>query len=58
MSLTTENNIEQSSTRNPVFEIVPKTDWKKIYGLQEKGVYYALFLLVTIIAVATTYIGQ
>jgi D-xylose transport system permease protein len=35
-----------------------KTNWRKLFGLQEMGVYYALFLLITLLALITTYIGQ
>ena len=34
------------------------TNWRKVFGLQEMGVYYALVLLITTLAVITGYLGQ
>jgi len=33
-------------------------DWHRLFGLREMGVYYALLLLVVILAVASTYTGR
>lgn len=35
-----------------------KTDWKRMFSLREMGVYYALILLVVLLAVATSYMGK
>lgn len=35
-----------------------RANWRKIFGLQEMGVYYALILLVATLAGITTYMGQ
>jgi D-xylose transport system permease protein len=34
------------------------TDWRRILGLNEMGVYYALVLLIALLTVITTYLGQ
>ena len=36
----------------------PKTNWKRLFGMQEMGVYYALLLLIVALTVITTYLGQ
>src|SRR6267143_1994073 len=33
----------------------PKTDWRRMWGLREMGVYYALIFLVLVLSVATAY---
>ena len=33
-------------------------NWRRVLGLQEMGVYYALLLLITILSATTTYYGQ
>lgn len=35
-----------------------KTEWRKIFGLREMGVYYALLLLVIVLSIVTTYLGR
>ena len=35
-----------------------KVNWRKVFGLQEMGVYYALTLLIATLTVITTYVGQ
>ena len=35
-----------------------KPDWKRLFGLREMGVYYALILLVLVLTVATTYMDK
>ncbi len=35
-----------------------KVNWRRVFGLQEMGVYYALTLLIAILFAITTYIGQ
>lgn len=34
------------------------TDWRRVFGLREMGVYYALILLVVILSIATAYTGR
>ncbi|WP_228028818.1 ABC transporter permease [Donghicola mangrovi] len=33
-------------------------NWRKTFGLREMGVYYALVMLIAVLAVATTYLGK
>lgn len=35
-----------------------RTNWRKVFGLQEMGVYYALALLIGTLTVITAYVGQ
>ncbi|MCX7677126.1 MAG: hypothetical protein N2Z59_07100, partial [Alteraurantiacibacter sp.] len=35
-----------------------KPNWRKVFGLQEMGVFYALFLLIGTLAIITAYLGQ
>ncbi|RUX42265.1 ABC transporter permease, partial [Mesorhizobium sp. M4A.F.Ca.ET.050.02.1.1] len=37
---------------------LPKTDWRRLFGLREMGVYYALLLLIVTLAIVTTYLGR
>jgi D-xylose transport system permease protein len=36
----------------------PRTDWRRLFGLREMGVYYALLLLIIILAFITGYLGR
>ncbi len=36
----------------------PRTNWKRMFGLREMGVYYALMLLIFVLTMITTYLGQ
>lgn len=35
-----------------------KTDWKRVFGMREMGVYYALIALILVLTIATTYMGK
>ena len=35
-----------------------KTNWRRLFGLRERGVYYALLLLIVVLTIITTYLGQ
>ena len=39
-------------------QMQPKTNWRRIFGLNEMGVYYALLLLITTLTIITTLLGQ
>lgn len=39
-------------------KVKPRPNWRKVFGLQEMGVYYALVLLVTTLTIITAYMGQ
>ena len=48
---------DQTKTRD--IEIShPRVEWRRVFGLKEMGVYYALFLLVLILSIATSYLGK
>jgi len=34
-----------------------RPDWRRLFGLREMGVYYALLLLIFVLAIITTYLG-
>ena len=36
----------------------PRTDWRRLFGLREMGVYYALLLLIIVLAFITGYLGR
>jgi D-xylose transport system permease protein len=53
------------SADNPTTSATPqpqtapaKVNWRRVFGLQEMGVYYALALLIATLAAITTYVGQ
>lgn len=46
------------SPAGPAKVAAPRTNWKRIFGLREMGVYYALMLLIFVLTVITTYLGQ
>lgn len=35
-----------------------RTDWRRLFGLREMGVYYALLLLMVALSLVTTYLGK
>ncbi|GAA0749469.1 ABC transporter permease [Ideonella azotifigens] len=41
----------------PVHQALP-TQWRRVFGLREMGVYYALLILVLVLAVASAYTGR
>ena len=49
---------EEISVTESSAAIAPKTQWRRTFGLREMGVYYALLLLVVVLAVTTTFLGQ
>ncbi len=38
--------------------IAVRTNWRRVFGLQEMGVYYALALLIGTLTIITAYVGQ
>lgn len=50
----------QSNLRaNQTFDSsAPRVEWRRVFGLKEMGVYYALFLLILILSIATSYLGK
>jgi D-xylose transport system permease protein len=36
----------------------PRPDWRRLFGLREMGVYYALALLIVVLAIITTYLDR
>lgn len=57
MSADNSQGVETSGL--PGLQAAPvRTNWRRVFGLQEMGVYYALALLVATLAIITTYVGQ
>ncbi len=57
MTIVTENHVTPKAAVAQGTS-VPKTNWKRMFGMQEMGVYYALLLLIVALTVITTYLGQ
>jgi D-xylose transport system permease protein len=38
--------------------VASQTNWRRLFGLRERGVYYALLLLITVLTIISTYLGQ
>ncbi len=57
MSAVKHQGIDLSQVPKPPSETV-QPNWRKVLGLQEMGVYYALALLIATLAGVTAYIGQ
>jgi D-xylose transport system permease protein len=49
---------EETSVTESSAAIAPKMQWRRSFGLREMGVYYALLLLVIVLAVTTSYLGR
>lgn len=54
--MSADNNIGVKTTLPQAAPV--RTNWRKVFGLQEMGVYYALALLIGTLTVITTYVGQ
>ena len=58
MSVGEQISSVQTQVPDQALKRLPQTNWRRLLGLHEMGVYYALVLLITILAVTTTYVGQ
>ena len=60
MNSSMETQVEANDTPAPDHSapVTAKTDWRRIFGLREMGVYYALILLIVVLTIATTYMGR
>ena len=58
MTMVTPNQNQASGDQASKIKIVPQVNWRRIFGLHEMGVYYALLLLITALTFITTYLGQ
>ncbi|MCP2138480.1 D-xylose transport system permease protein [Rhizobium sp. SLBN-94] len=58
MSTATQSQVDQAGTAIPNEQAPSRTSWRQIFGLRERGVYYALLLLITALTIITTYLGQ
>jgi D-xylose transport system permease protein len=58
MTLASETQMTHIQPRASQSATAKKTNWKRIFGLREMGVYYALMLLIFVLTIITTYLGQ
>lgn len=58
MTIIKENRLDQTDMFDQDVQVSAKTNWRRLFGLQEMGVYYALLLLIVTLTIITTYIGQ
>ena len=58
MSVAAQNRVGGSGENGLAPQISPQTNWRRQFGLNEMGVYYALLLLIVALTVITTYLGQ
>ncbi|WHO82695.1 ABC transporter permease [Rhizobium leguminosarum] len=58
MTTTTQTKIEPAADVTPTVHVDGQTNWRRLFGLRERGVYYALLLLITVLTILTTYLGQ
>ena len=58
MNTITQNPAQKVPEVSQVRAVSPPTNWRRMFGLRERGVYYAMLLLVTVLTLLTTYLGQ
>lgn len=58
MTMASQTPADNFATRPQPERAAPRTNWKRMFGLREMGVYYALMLLIFVLTVITTYLGQ
>lgn len=64
MTMASETHMQETTSRGapsaPTNPSAPpkKTNWARMFGLREMGVYYALILLIFVLTMITTYTGQ
>jgi len=58
MNTITHSPAQKMPEVSNVQTVSPSTNWRRMFGLRERGVYYALLLLITVLTLLTTYLGQ
>lgn len=58
MTTAAQNQVEQADKPHRTDQVQSQTNWRRLFGLRERGVYYALLLLITVLTIVTTYLGQ
>jgi D-xylose transport system permease protein len=58
MTMAIQNQAEPAGASTPSKKPSSRTNWQQLFGLRERGVYYALLLLISVLAMITTYFGQ
>ena len=54
--MVTSSNNQIPSDESVKAKAVPQVNWRRIFGLNEMGVYYALLLLITALTLITNYL--
>ncbi|UIL26888.1 hypothetical protein LZK75_17135 [Rhizobium leguminosarum] len=58
MNTITQSPVEKIPEAPQINYAAPATNWRRLFGLRERGVYYALLLLIAVITLLTSYLGQ
>ena len=58
MTTATQKQVDLLDEIAPGAQMALTTNWRRLLGLNEMGVYYALLLLITALTILTTYFGQ
>jgi D-xylose transport system permease protein len=58
MTSLTQNPVGRTDEASKGQQAPSQTGWRQLFGLRERGVYYALLLLITVLTIITTYLGQ
>lgn len=58
MTMASETPMQKTTSRAAPSAAPKKTNWARMFGLREMGVYYALILLIFVLTMITTYTGQ
>ncbi|CAK03113.1 ABC transporter permease (plasmid) [Rhizobium leguminosarum] len=58
MNTITQSPVEKIPDAPQINYASPATNWRRLFGLRERGVYYALLLLIAVITLLTSYLGQ
>src|SRR6478735_3177338 len=58
MTTLIQNPVERADEASRSQQVPMQTDWRRLFGLRERGVYYALLLLIGVLTIITTYLGQ
>lgn len=58
MTMASETPMQKTTSRAAPSATPKKNNWGRMFGLREMGVYYALLLLIFVLTIITTYMGQ
>jgi D-xylose transport system permease protein len=58
MTTLIQNPVVRTDETSKGQQVPSQTNWRGLFGLRERGVYYALLLLITVLTIITAYLGQ